>query len=128
MKLVIELKEAVPSLNTLMGWKHHPKTRSWKYKAYKLAVKEEIEAQVTPEQIAKAQYPGPQKMHVHFERHSAGELDDDNLRGGFKPARDCLRDLGIIVDDTRHWLEAEYSQVKCKKGCGKSVMTVEKAQ
>lgn len=54
-----------------------------------------------------------QKRRVFFTRTYTGRakpFDRDNLIAGMKPLRDCLTELGIIVDDSDKWLEAHYQQ------------------
>jgi hypothetical protein len=118
---VIKLPNATPSLNTLMGWKHHERTRNWKYAQYKAQVREELEAAFGHHEFTKP----TKRMRVTFTRFSAGELDDDNLRGGFKPMRDALKDLNVIVDDNSRWLEAHYFQVKTPTGVQGTTIEIE---
>src|SRR5574343_275467 len=120
--LIIELDGASPSLNTLMGLKRHPKTRGWKYKSYKSGVMAAIRLRLPLGFVEALHEGGPYKIDVRFERHSSGELDDDNLPGGFKPMRYALKDLKVIVDDNSEWLKASYAQVKCKMKEGKTVL------
>ena len=52
---------------------------------------------------------------VTLTRHSAGELDDDNLRGALKAVRDGIADaFGVPDNDPR--LRFEYEQAKCARG------------
>lgn len=52
---------------------------------------------------------------VRLTRLSAGELDDDNLRGALKAVRDgCADALG--VDDRDPRVRWEYGQARCKRG------------
>lgn len=57
----------------------------------------------------------PLPVVVRLTRLSAGELDDDNLRGALKGVRDgCADALGVADNDPRvRW---EYAQAKCKRG------------
>lgn len=121
MSFVINLPEATPSLNTLMGWKHHESTRNWKYAQYKAQVREELSAAFGHHEFAKPTKP----MRVTFTRYSHCELDDDNLRGGFKPMRDALKDLNVIVDDNAQWLDARYFQVRTPTGVQGTQLEIE---
>jgi hypothetical protein len=38
-------------------------------------------------------------------------MDFGNLVGGFKPAADCLTELGVIVDDSPKYFKADYEQL-----------------
>ena len=60
--------------------------------------------------------PWGDRCTVTLTRISAGELDDDNIRGSLKGVRDGVADaLGLKSDrDPRvHW---KYAQEKCKRG------------
>ncbi|NLA68297.1 MAG: hypothetical protein GX856_08670 [Gammaproteobacteria bacterium] len=52
---------------------------------------------------------------VRLTRLSAGELDDDNLRGALKGVRDGVADR-LGVDDRDPRVRWEYGQAKCKRG------------
>jgi hypothetical protein len=123
--IVIDLPFATPSLNELMDWKHNPKTRAWKYRRHKEDVAALLGMRLAPLRNRKGYKPETRKMRVVFTRFSAGELDDDNLRGGFKPLRDALVELGVLVDDTSRWLQAEYQQVKTKPGDRRTRIEIE---
>lgn len=110
--IILELPYAPPSLNQLMAWKYR---EPYRYKRFKAETEQLIELRLAEQKM----YPPPKaqaKRRVSFIRFSAGELDDDNLRGGFKPVRDALKTIGLIRDDNARWLEAHYAQVKVKPG------------
>lgn len=142
--LIIELPFATPSLNELMGWKHGARTRGWKYRRHWQEVRDAVTAELLkagvpysldlrPGRICRHDRPPlvfslpRQRRRVLFERQSAGVLDDDNLVGGFKAVRDALVDLGVLVDDTREWLLAEYRQMKAPRGYKRTLLEIEAA-
>jgi Holliday junction resolvase RusA-like endonuclease len=75
----------------------------------------------------KARMPvAPLKLaRVTFTRFSSVEPDDDGLTHGFKPIRDALKFYGIIEDDKRKNLVAEYRWEKAKPKQGKVRIKVE---
>jgi len=56
---------------------------------------------------------------IRHHKNKRDEYDDGNLVGGFKPILDLLTrplgpkhyGMGLLVDDSPDWLDAEYSQV-----------------
>lgn len=52
---------------------------------------------------------------VRMVRCSAGDLDDDNLRGALKAVRDGIADA-LGVDDRDPRVRWEYEQARCKRG------------
>jgi Holliday junction resolvase RusA-like endonuclease len=60
-----------------------------------------------------------------FTRFSSVEPDDDGLVHGFKPIRDALTFYGVILDDKRKVLEAEYRWEKASPGKGRIKVEVE---
>ena len=52
---------------------------------------------------------------VTMTRHSAGTLDDDNLRSALKAVRDGIADR-LGVDDADSRVEWKYEQAACKRG------------
>jgi len=52
---------------------------------------------------------------VTMTRHSAGTLDDDNLRSALKGVRDGIADR-LGVDDASPAVEWKYEQAACKRG------------
>ena len=54
-------------------------------------------------------------LTVKLTRCSAGELDDDNLRGALKAVRDGIADA-LRVDDGSPLIFWEYHQARCAKG------------
>lgn len=51
-------------------------------------------------------------------------MDDDNLIGGLKPARDGLVDAGLIVDDSPKWATFTYHQMRARDGQRKVAVTI----
>lgn len=61
--------------------------------------------------------PGPQRALVRIKRFGTRLLDEgDNLPGSAKPLVDCLKEAGLIHDDTREWLELEVTQERVPAG------------
>ena len=58
----------------------------------------------------------PARVRLKLTRFKAGVLDDVNLRGGFKPWVDALKQLGCMVDDSPRWLDDSYKQVRTRVG------------
>jgi hypothetical protein len=113
--MTLELPFATESLNTLMGWKHHPRTRGWKYADHRRQMVDEVFFAV----IAVAGSLGRKataRMRVRFTRYCSGTLDDMNLRGGCKPLVDAMVQLGLLHDDSPQWLDDHYEQVRTKRG------------
>lgn len=52
---------------------------------------------------------------VTLTRHSAGTLDDDNLRGALKAVRDGVA-MAYRIDDADARIEWRYDQAKCRRG------------
>lgn len=57
----------------------------------------------------------PLPIVVTLTRHSAGTLDDDNLRGALKAVRDGVA-LVYRIDDADPRIEWRYDQAKCRRG------------
>lgn len=66
-----------------------------------------------------------QCISVRFTRCSSAEPDDDGLSHGFKPIRDALKFYGIVVDDRRKNLIADYRWEKAPPKAGKIKIKVE---
>ena len=60
------------------------------------------------------EHHGDRVMCVKFTCYRKRLLDDDNLRGGLKPVRDCLIAAGFIKDDSPKWGVFEYEQFTLK--------------
>ncbi len=67
------------------------------------------------------------KRRLTIERHSAGELDFDNLVGGAKCVlTDNLRKMGLFTDDDKAGIEFVVRNVKLAKGVAShTVVTIE---
>lgn len=103
----LELPVAAVSSNQLAG--NGYKSSGWKYRRYRDSVYELIKARSM--NIPEA----TEKRRAIFTRYYTGrarEFDLDNLVAGFKPTRDCLTKLKLIVDDAPKWLEAHYRQIR----------------
>lgn len=102
---LIELPTAAVSANQLQG---NGKGRSgWRYRRIRDQFYEHIRARCIHIPTA------TEKRRAFFTRNYAGRsrpFDRDNLIAGFKPLRDCLTELGLLVDDNATWLEAHYAQ------------------
>lgn len=59
---------------------------------------------------ARGEEAGPQRAHLRITRFGSRLLDDDNLRGGAKPLIDCLKESGLIEDDSPKWIDLEVKQ------------------
>lgn len=76
--------------------------------------------------LSKGVKPAKNKRRVFFVREYGGKakpFDSDNLATGFKPVRDCLTELGLLVDDNPKWCEAHYSQLPT--GVNQTLITIE---
>lgn len=67
------------------------------------------------------------KKKVTYIRYGSRTLDVDNFIGGTKALTDALKEKRLIWDDNKHYLEAEYKQVKCKRGEEKTIVIIEEA-
>jgi Holliday junction resolvase RusA-like endonuclease len=65
------------------------------------------------------------RVRVVFTRFSSVEPDDDGLVHGFKPIRDALVQWGVVVDDKRKNLAAEYRWEKAPPKHGKVRVEIE---
>lgn len=114
--LVIALPAVTPSLNEILGWKHNPKMRAWKYRSYRDAVAFQLRGKLN-EAGRFFTAPPDLRMLVIIERHCPGRgLDDMNLRGGCKPLVDALVAEHVLRDDTAEWLEDHYFAVPAPRG------------
>lgn len=52
----------------------------------------------------------PQRARVCIKRHGLRALDRENLWGGTKAIVDCLKESGLIVDDSEEWIDLEVRQ------------------
>lgn len=121
MTYTIRLAGETPSLNTILRWKSQG--QHWRYSQLRDNWCLEVRARLNEQGIFFTN-SAHGKIHVHIERHCAGTLDDDNLRGGCKPLLDALKKERAIFDDSPKWLHATYSQVKAKRGEGFTVITI----
>jgi len=70
------------------------------------------------------------RRHVTFTRRYAGrerEMDHANLVGGMKGVVDAMVRVGLLVDDSPKWFEAEYVQVRSDRS-GLHVRIEERAE
>jgi hypothetical protein len=58
----------------------------------------------------------PGRAHVRIKRFGTRLLDDDNLRGGAKPLIDCLKEAGLIHDDSPKWIDLDVTQEQVPAG------------
>lgn len=52
------------------------------------------------------------RMRVTITSYRPRKLDSDNMNGGCKKLLDAMKTLGMIVDDSPKWIEAEFRQEK----------------
>lgn len=55
---------------------------------------------------------GKERAVVRIVRHACRLLDEDNLKGGVKPLLDCLKEAGLIEDDSPSAIELDVRQEK----------------
>lgn len=67
---------------------------------------------------------GSGRVHVRVTSFRSRLIDPDNIAA--KYLVDCCRYAGLIVDDTAAQIEYSCSQIKCKKGEEKTVITIGK--
>lgn len=101
-RFTLTVAKASPSLNTINGrhWSHY---RQQKKLWMQLILVAKMEAKV---------YGRPMlaRAKVSIERFGSKLLDGDNLVGGCKNLIDCLKALGIIVDDSPKHIDLTVSQ------------------
>lgn len=56
-----------------------------------------------------------QKARVTVRVYRKKLQDEDNFRGSLKPIFDAMKKLGLIVDDSRQWLEQDCMELKAGK-------------
>lgn len=100
MNLTVRMLLKTESLNYLLRMHHHQRaklTRMHRDQAWK---------HMRQHGVPPADFP---PITVTITRHSAGELDGDNLQGGVKAVRDGIADwLGVPDNDPRvTWLYAQ---------------------
>lgn len=54
----------------------------------------------------------PFRARLRITRFGCRLLDPDNLQGGVKPLVDCIKESGLIWDDSPDWLELDVRQQK----------------
>lgn len=73
------------------------------------------------------------RARIIIERHSAGQVDEDGLYGGFKPLLDVLQPfhsrlrpdaIGILASDAPDCLTIEARQIRCPRGQGKTIVEI----
>lgn len=52
----------------------------------------------------------PFRARLRITRFGHRLLDPDNLQGGVKPLVDCIKEVGLIWDDSPDWLELDVRQ------------------
>ena len=66
------------------------------------------------------------RANVSIVRCSTRALDPDNLRGSVKAILDCLRNCGLITDDTEEAITLDVSQTKAaNRKDHKTLITIE---
>lgn len=101
MRLILEIDEPTPSLNEWNGshWavKHRLRDRwGWLIRA---ALSANRRHDIVAEATLKTHAMKGGMVSVSITRYGLRLLDEDNLHGGTKPARDALKAEGLIKDD-----------------------------
>lgn len=87
----------------------------WRYRGFRDRVLRQLEDALATSPVPTAKCKRRVKF-TRWMRPTERAYDDDNLRHGFKPVRDCLRTTGVIRDDNARWLEAVYAQLMEEHG------------
>lgn len=96
-----------PALSSNQLKSNLPGKAGFVYRKYRNDFKAAIEPQIGNIPAATG------RRRVFFTREFAAparEFDRDNMVAGMKPVRDCLTELGLLVDDKNQWLQAHYRQ------------------
>lgn len=104
----------IHTVNPLNGSHRHWSVKAARNKAHK------VETWAAVRECAHVPLP----IVVTMTRHSAGKLDDDNLRGALKAVRDGVA-LAYRVDDADRRIEWRYDQAKCARGEHFVTITIE---
>ena len=113
--LVIEVPRATPSANQLRrkyrnSFAYKRLQETWQTEiACKISLQPGVRAWI--EQFAKEK----PKMRVLIQLTKPRLYDLDNFVGGCKPIIDSLRRLGIIHNDSPHWLDLQVEQIQRSK-------------
>lgn len=105
--ITLTVPKASPSLNTING-------QHWSY------YREQKKLWLQLIWVAKAEagiygFPMFERASVTIQRFGIKALDEDNLTGGIKATVDCLRSLGLIVDDSPAHIMLEVTQKVSKQ-------------
>lgn len=97
---------------TFVGWESVSGNKFHKqhWSVYSNYKKKVCMPKVAAAYVVLGEHHAGRKMKVTFKCYRKRLLDDDNLRGGLKPVRDCLITVGFIKDDSPKWGKFEYEQ------------------
>jgi hypothetical protein len=109
--VIIEVPRATPSANQL----RRKYRNSFAYKRLQETWQTEIACKIRPahraviERFVVKEKP---KMRVVIQLIKPRLYDHDNFVGGCKPIIDSLRKLGLIHNDSPHWLDLQVEQIQ----------------
>ena len=112
--LVIEVPRATPSANQL----RRKYRNSFVYRRLQETWQAEIACQIRPAvraEILRFVVEENPKMRVLIQLTKPRLYDLDNFVGGCKPIIDSLRRLGLIHNDSPHWLDLQVEQIQRSK-------------
>lgn len=112
MPVILDIPRATPSMNATR-WKH------WRV-AYREKKLWRQEIHVARLQARDVPAVPPARARVTIERYGR-RLDPDNFIGGLKAVIDCLRNEGLITEDTEEALELVPKQLR---GAPRTVITI----
>ena len=120
MRYELHMATKVPSLNEYLGW-HYMKRQRYRVGTKKRpgGILQELWASLREQHKGQVVAINPAHVSITiYQRQRSHFMDDDNLRAGCKPLMDCLKGLGLIVDDAPEYLvngRANYKQVAAGK-------------
>ncbi|KKM92109.1 hypothetical protein LCGC14_1221780 [marine sediment metagenome] len=112
--VIVEIPRSIPSANQLRRKYRHP----FAYKTLRETWQAEIYCKIRPEvraQIERFVLKEKPKMRVLIQLTKPRLYDLDNFVGGCKPIIDSLRKLGLIHNDSPHWLDLQVEQIQRSK-------------
>ena len=122
--ITVKIPVATPSLNETNRWQRRER---WKIKSHRETMRDAVWAELI--RVGMWPIPAPdRRVDIRITRYSAGELDDDNYRGGAKYLMDALTELSLIRDDSPEWVHVAYKQRKCPKGEGHTVVEIDRGK
>jgi hypothetical protein len=109
--IIIEIPRSIPSANQL----RRKYRNSFAYKQLQETWQTEIACKIRPAlraQIERFVLKEKPKMRVLIQLTKPRLYDLDNFVGGCKPIIDSLRRLGLIHNDSPHWLDLQVEQIQ----------------